>query len=185
MKATKEKVINNNSLPDDDNIDKIRDILFGVQVKDFEKRFAKLEANLDKSIVKTQKDTQKRLDSLESVIKKEIGALLERIYVEQDSRNAAIKGVSEEIEVTTKTFEKELSKTKDKSESNNKKLRENFAEKTKTMTAEFREKQKELSASLKEKSTNLESAKVDREMLAKAFSMISESLSGKSSASKK
>ncbi len=185
MKATKEKTINNNNLSEEDNIDKIRDILFGVQVKDFEKRFAKLEANLDESIAKTQKDTVKRLDSLENLIKKEIGSLLERIYVEQDSRTSAIKGLNEEIDVTTKTFEKELSKTKEKAENNDTKLRKNIADQTKSMTDEFREKQKEISTSLKEKSTNLETDKVDREMLAKAFSMISDSLSGKSEKAKK
>ena len=185
MKATENKTENNNNLQEDGNIDKIRDILFGVQVKDFEQRFATLEANLDKSIVQTQEDTNKKLDSLEKLMKKEISSLADRLYVEQDSRNAAIKGLNEEIEVTTKTFEKEISKTKETAEKNTQKLRENISKQTKSMTEDFHKKQKEVSTSLEEKSTNLESAKVDREMLAKAFAMISESLSGNPKLTKK
>jgi len=54
------------------NLEKIRDILFGAQVHDFEKRFARLEERLMKETSDARAETRKRFEALESFIKKEI-----------------------------------------------------------------------------------------------------------------
>ncbi len=185
MKATKKTEKNINDLPQEDNIDKIRDILFGVQVRDFEQKFAKMEANVSKEFAKSQEETSKKLDSLEDMIKKEIGALAERLYVEQDSRNEAVKGLTEELKITSKTFEKEVSKINVQASDNDKTLRENIAAQSKSMTDEFRDKQNELLSSLEEKTKELQLNKVDRESFGEALTAIGKSLSGKSNSGKK
>ena len=42
------------------NVDKIRDILFGSQMRDYEKRFARLEENVSKAVETLREDTMKR-----------------------------------------------------------------------------------------------------------------------------
>src|ERR1700745_3360309 len=46
------------------NVDKIRDILFGSQMRDYEKRFTRLEENVSKAVETLREDTMKRLETL-------------------------------------------------------------------------------------------------------------------------
>ena len=47
------------------SIDKVRDILFGGQMRDVERRFARLEERLVKETTDLRDDVRKRLDTLE------------------------------------------------------------------------------------------------------------------------
>ena len=58
------------------SVDKIREIIFGNQMQDYDKRFARLEDGLEKKLTELRDATHKRLDSIESFIKKEIEARL-------------------------------------------------------------------------------------------------------------
>src|ERR1044072_4141706 len=71
------------------NIDKIRDILFGVQMRDYEKRFARREQRLMKEESDLRDETRKRFDSLEQYIKEEMEALVERVTTEQNASSEA------------------------------------------------------------------------------------------------
>ncbi len=51
------------------NLDKVRDILFGGQMRDYEKRFNRLEDRLVKECSSIRDDIKKRLDSLEMYVK--------------------------------------------------------------------------------------------------------------------
>src|SRR6202453_5406821 len=53
------------------NVDKIRDILFGSQMRDYEKRFVRLEDTVTKAIDTLREDMTKRLDTLSNYIKEE------------------------------------------------------------------------------------------------------------------
>ena len=61
------------------NLEKIRDILFGAQAADFEKKFARLEERLLKETADSRAETKKRFDSLETFIRKEVESLAERL----------------------------------------------------------------------------------------------------------
>ena len=50
------------------NLDKIRDILFGAQVRDHERRFAKLEAQLLAEAAQLRNDLKERFASLEQYL---------------------------------------------------------------------------------------------------------------------
>ena len=61
MKAEKQKNAAQ-EMPEDGNIDKIRDILFGSQSRDFERRFTRMEERMIKEISDMRDDTRKKLD---------------------------------------------------------------------------------------------------------------------------
>ena len=48
--AAKDPNPSGNEAPEGANVDKIRDILFGSQMRDYEKRFVRLEDNVTKAI---------------------------------------------------------------------------------------------------------------------------------------
>jgi len=71
------------------NVDKIRDILFGTQMRDYEQRFARLEETLLREAADLRESTRKRFDALESYMRKEFEALESRLKSERDERVAA------------------------------------------------------------------------------------------------
>jgi len=68
------------------NLDKVRDILFGTQMRDYDRRFARLEERLIKEAAEAREDTRRRFDSLETFIKQEIAALNDRLKSENHQR---------------------------------------------------------------------------------------------------
>jgi hypothetical protein len=60
-------------------LDKVRDILFGGQAREFERHFARMEDRLAKTVAELREDLKKGLDTLETYAKKEVDALYERI----------------------------------------------------------------------------------------------------------
>ena len=61
------------------NVDKIRDILFGSQMRDYDKRFVRLEERLAKASDALRDDLKKRFDSLESFVQQEVESLHQRL----------------------------------------------------------------------------------------------------------
>src|SRR6202451_3312215 len=91
------------------NVDKIRDILFGSQMRDYEKRFVRLEETVIKALDTLREDMTKRLDTLGSFIRQEVDSLSTRLKSEKSERTEAFKEISREIKDGTKVIEKKLS----------------------------------------------------------------------------
>src|SRR5258708_27451189 len=68
------------------NVDKIRDILFGTQMRDYESRFARLEETLIKETLEIRETNRRRFDQLESYIRKEFETVQTRLKAERDDR---------------------------------------------------------------------------------------------------
>ena len=62
------KIPNTSGKDEGANVDKIRDILFGTQMRDFEKRFSRLEETVAKQMETMREDMTKRLDTLSSFV---------------------------------------------------------------------------------------------------------------------
>jgi hypothetical protein len=75
---SEEKVPVNGELREGANVDKIRDILFGSQMRDYDKRFGRLEERLAKAADALRDDLKKRFDSLESFVQQEVESLHKR-----------------------------------------------------------------------------------------------------------
>ena len=73
------------------NVDKIRDILFGSQMRDYEKRFARLEENVSKAVETLREDTMKRLETLSSFAQQEVESLSQRLKTEKSERSEGLK----------------------------------------------------------------------------------------------
>ena len=67
-----------------ESVDKIRDILFGHQMRDYDKRFKRLEERLLNEIKELREATSKQMESVEAFIKKEIELLNQQLKAEQD-----------------------------------------------------------------------------------------------------
>jgi hypothetical protein len=148
------------------NLEKIRDILFGAQVHDFEKRFARLEERLMKETNDARAETRKRFESLESFIKKEIESLGERLKAEHEERSEAGKETSRELRDTARNLDKRIAQLDELTTKNQRELRQQVLDQSKALTEEIRLRNRETTTALTKEITVLRTAKADRAALA-------------------
>jgi hypothetical protein len=160
------------------NLEKIREILFGAQVHDFEKRFTRLEEKLLKETADSRAETKKRFDSMEAFIRKEIESLVERIKTEQGERSDAVKEISRELRETAKNLEKKLAQLDEQATKGQRELRQQILDQSKSLTDEIRNRVKESAALLTRELKELRSDKTDRSALAGLFTEAAMRLSG-------
>lgn len=73
------------------NLEKIRDILFGAQVRDHDRRFSALEQNLVKEAAALRAELTKRFDALEAFMQQEVAVLSGRLQHEQQVCGKALQ----------------------------------------------------------------------------------------------
>jgi hypothetical protein len=81
------------------NVEQIRDILFGAQMRDYEHRFSNLEARLTQEAAMLRDDIRARFDALELAMRQQFNALSESLGVERDNRTGAVNKVTDEVRV--------------------------------------------------------------------------------------
>src|ERR1700723_4120617 len=90
------------------NVDKIRDILFGSQMRDYEKHFARLEENVSKAVETLREDTMKRLETLSSFAQQEVESLSQRLKTKKSVRSEGLKELPPELKDAPKIINKKL-----------------------------------------------------------------------------
>lgn len=148
------------------NLEKIRDILFGAQVHDFEKRFARLEERLLKETSDARAETKKRFETLESFIKKEIESLGDRLKAEHEERSESAKEISKELRDTSRNLDKRIAQLDEVTTKNQRELRQQVLDQSKALTEEIRLRNKETTTTLSKEIGELRTGKTDRATLA-------------------
>jgi DNA anti-recombination protein RmuC len=154
------------------NIDKIRDILFGVQMRDYEKRFARLEERLIKEANELREDTRKRFDALEQYVRQELESLNLLVTAEQNTRGEAFEALSQSLKETARNFEKKTTQMDEQSTRSQSALRQQLLEQSKSLNDEIRRKYEELTAVLEREAQELRTDKTDRSALAALFTEV-------------
>lgn len=154
------------------NVDKIRDILFGTQMRDYEKRFARLEERLLKESADLREDSKRRFAALEALITKELEALTDRLKAEQGERAESVEEVSHELRNLTKSFEKKSAQLEEQTAKGQRDLRQQILEQSKTLSDDIRQKHEELSSLLGREVEGLSTEKADRATLAALFTEV-------------
>ncbi len=148
------------------NIDKIRDILFGVQMRDYERKFARLEERVVKESNGLRDDLKRRFESLETYVKKELESLADRLKAEQTERGEGAKELSQELKGLTKAFEKKTAQIDEQVIKTQRELREQILDQSKSLGDEIRKTSDELSSQLAREVHALRTEKTDRAALA-------------------
>lgn len=152
------------------NLDKVRDILFGNQMRDVEKRFTRLEERLLKECVNLREETRKRLDTIESYIKQEVDSLSERLKHEQGQRDESLQSIVEDNKKVTTALEKRLTQFDEQVNNSQRELREQILSQSKNLQTDILQKYEEILEVLKRESEELRHAKTDRSTLANLLS---------------
>ena len=151
------------------SLDKVREILFGSQARDYEKRFAKLEERLIKESNDLKDEVRRRFDTLEIYIKKELDAVSDKLKAEHGERKESDNQIARDLKDLTKSFEKKSTQLDDQISKNQRDIREQLLDQSKKLSDDIRQKHEEALDSLERQSQELRFEKTDRATLASMF----------------
>ena len=151
------------------NLDTVRDILFGAQSREYEKRFARLEERLLKEAADLRNDLKSRFDSLELYVKQEVESLAGRMKNEQQEKAEAMKSLGNEMGDLGKQIQARIALLDDQSNQGQRELRQQVLEQHKSLSEEIQQKNTDLSEALDKAIEELRGEKLDRASLAEMF----------------
>ncbi len=151
------------------NMEKVRDILFGAQMRDYDRRFSRLEERMLKEVSDAREDTRRRFDQLENFLKQEIAALGDRLRSENSQREQATEDITRELRDTSKSLKEKINQLDEQSSQANRELRQQLLDQSKNLSDEIRQKYEELAAALTREARELRSDKADRTALSNLF----------------
>ena len=149
-----------------ENIDKIRDILFGSKERQYDQKFASLETAIQKEISDLRGETKKSLASLETFVKKELASLGDQLRTEQEERHEAMEDAAAKLDNARKALERKLGQLSDKTVAGQRDLQEQLLQQSKSLLEEIHDKHEALSADLDAAVRELRNEKTDRIELA-------------------
>ena len=161
-----EKNSGNGELREGANVDKIRDILFGANMRDYDKRFTRLEERLTKSSDALREDLKKRFDSLENFVREELESLSQRLKTEKSERSESLKELARESRDASKALEKKTSQIEELLSAAQGDLRSRILEQSKALGNQIQKSHEEMEAALEHEAETLRNEKTDRAQLA-------------------
>lgn len=167
-RAPKSPIANqpNAELAEAGSVDKIRDILFGNQMRDFERRFSQMEERMAKATHDLRDEIHKRLEALELFFKKEIQAVTDRLKTETGQLADADKQLDDELKRASAALKKAIAQAEEHLSERSTELRQQILEQSKSLTEEIQTKNEEASEALRNTANHLDDAKINRSTLA-------------------
>jgi formate dehydrogenase maturation protein FdhE len=148
------------------NVDQIRDLIFGSQIKEFEARFAQMEKN----IAETERALQKQINDVSAKIQRETERALEVLEKKIDNLTVSTQKernkLRELIDTTDEALQSQLTAQKDEFATKLKVLKESMEDEQRKLSEEMETMRRELEAHLNENITALGDDKLSRDMMA-------------------
>jgi uncharacterized membrane protein YccC len=162
----------NGRVDESGNVDRIRNILFGSQMRDYDARFQKLEERLASEAGELRSELQRQLHALEAFIKGEVESMTNRVKTEQSERAQAVGRLTHEIMETAKGLEMKLNNLDSQAAKDIRDLREQLLEQSKALSAEMKEKHDQMKGHLDREAGQIRDAMTGREALAEMLSEV-------------
>ena len=161
-----------------ESLDKVRDILFGGQMRAVETRLQGLEERLRREHEAMKADFSKQVESLDAMIRSEAQILAERLGAERTKRTEELKSLAAEIKEAIRALEKRHVKLEEASNMADAGLRDQLLMQSKTAATELAKLGDRLAAELQRSHLELKSTKTDRAALSSLFSELAARVSG-------
>jgi len=153
-----------------ENLDKVRDILFGGHMRAVEGRIARIEERLLRDQQALRTDLEAALGGLESYARKELEALGEKIKAERVKRADDLKALANETKDALRAVDKRLAKLDEATSGADADLRSQLLEQKRAHAAEVKQLAEQLTAELRRAQQELRSEKADLSSLIAVFS---------------
>ena len=156
-------------IPDSGNVDKIRDILFGNQMRDYDQKLTDMQAFIRSETEELRNDVKKRFESFENYFKEELNEIKERLKSEANARSEGEKRLSHEFTEAIATVSQKISNVEEHLSEKTTALREQLLEQSKKLYNDIQEKDDKTNTKMQQAVQALTDAKVDRTALSDIF----------------
>lgn len=155
------------------NVEKIRDILFGTHIRDYDKRFKRLEDRLIQEGQQLRDDISQRIRALEELLNTEIDALSEKAKVDRQERILSVQDLQQELGALKNELNNRSSQLEEQFGKELKQLRQQLHLRSQEFSTQLRSQNENLNELIKQEITALQEEKVSRNDLAAFFSEFS------------
>ena len=160
------------------DVERIRDILFGARMKDYDQRFAAIEQRLGDSLEQLRRDLSGRLDALESFTRDELQRLADKQANERKERVAALETLNETLTRLDARLRDGLDELGEQGARERMELRNELMTQSREFSEELRQRSEELRGLLNQETRRLQQDKTGREELSRLMSEVAMRLSG-------
>lgn len=151
------------------NVDRIREILFGGRMREYEQRFSDVEERLRLESHRLRDDVEKRLVNLEGFVHKELEQLTEKHRHEKKHMAEEMKNIENSIIQLDKDLAMRISDLDDRFSKANMEIRDHLHEQGKELMETLRRRYDELATSSDRATRRLHDDKASREELSDLF----------------
>jgi chromosome segregation ATPase len=168
----------NGPLPGADNVsvEKIRDLLFGNQMQDYDRRFSVLEDRFQKRIKDLEAETARSLGAFEQNAKKQVESVAGQLREEKDRRADAEKELDRSMRDQTQALEKRLRQLSDQVAQIERDLTDRATQEAQALREEIKRKNDDTRQAIERMVAELSGVKTDRNLLAGLFVEVAKAL---------
>jgi hypothetical protein len=148
------------------SIDKVRDLLFGTQLRELDRRFARLEERLVKETGQLREDLKARLEAADAYARTEADSLGDQIRAERADRGDAHDSLARELKDTAKALDRRTTALDDQLSKGLRELRQQMLDQHQRLEDEVRRRMDDLLATFTRETQALRAGKTDRSALA-------------------
>jgi len=169
----------NSALPDSEvvGVDKIRDLLFGSQMQDYDRRFSMLEERFLQRFREIESESARNLSSFESSAKKQMDSLAAELREEKDLRTDADKEIDRTQREHNETVEKRLRLISEQLSRLERDQADRLAQEVQSLREEIKRKNEDIQRTIEKMFAELSNVKTDRNLLAGLFVEVARCLS--------
>jgi predicted oxidoreductase len=161
------------------SVDKIRDIIFGSQIKNYEARFVRLEQDLVRETAELKELMRKRFESIESFFKTESDAMAARLRAEKEERSAHVAKVERETKEAHGGLANHVNNVETAMNEGHSALRQELMTESRKLLEEIDQRYDSIRSLMDARVLELRTQKVDRGHLSDLFRVIAAHLNDK------
>lgn len=167
-----------------DNVDKIRDILFGNQMRELDRKFAKLEDRIASDLASMQQETAHQIESLQSFVESEVEILSDKIAAEEKTRIEQLDELDADLKKNVKQIDQKLAELGKALEKLSRDTNQKILKQSQDHSAELGKQMKLSRKRMDEYRDELSMGKVDKSILAEMLNGLAMQLNQDESGSK-
>ena len=157
-------------------VDKIRDLLFGNQMQDYDRRFSKLEERFLQRFKDIESETARNLSAHDTNAKKQVDSLASQLREEKDSRADADKDLERSLRDQTQALEKRLRTLSDQVSQLERDFADRLTREVQTLHDEIKQRNEDVHRTMEKMFAELSNVKTDRNLLAGLFVEVAKAL---------
>jgi len=150
-------------------VDKIRDLLFGNQMQDYDRRFSKLEERFLQRFKDVEAETARNLSAQDSNSKKQVESLASQLREEKDLRADADKEMERSLREQNQALEKRLRTMSDQLSQLERDFADRVAREVQLLHEEVKRRNDDIHQTIEKMFAELSNVKTDRSLLAGLF----------------